>query len=171
VTSVTCVLQIIPSDPLGGSLFQEGTMSRKMQIRLGGLGTAVLASLAFAPMAQALPEGQMVNPSSGTGVAPVRSEFLQPSIGYGIPAPPDRVDRIGGATQITAGVVAPPDRADRLGTVGGARAVPTSVVLTSDSGFNWTDAMLGAVAALAAVLLAGLGVMMTRRHGGVAQPS
>jgi hypothetical protein len=135
-------------------------MSRKMQIRLGGLGTALLASLALAPLAQALPDpiGQTLDKPSGT------------TQGYAV-RPPDRSDGLGRGPQVTTGVVAVPDRADGLGTAGGPRAVPTSVVFTSDNSFGWIDALVGAVAAFAAVLLAGLGVIITRRHGGVAQPS
>jgi hypothetical protein len=179
-------IQIIPGDPLGGSLFQEGTMSRKMQIRLSGLGAALLASLAFAPLAQALPDpGSQVAGTSkstpkfssdrafhvGIGTGPARTKLFQTTPTYRGAIPPDRSDGLGRGALVTAGVLVPPDRSDRFGTSGGARAVPTSVVFTSDSSFSWIDALIGGGVALAAGLLAGLGVMIARRHGGVAQPS
>jgi len=166
-------------------------MSRKTQIRLGGLGTALLASLALAPAALAMPDGNVTasgqkGPYFGA-VAPHQSANLDSQI----PLPPDRLDRLGtdagrgssvmySATRgywipvtstINSGVVAPPDRVDKLGTANGPRSVPATIVSTPSNGFDWTDALIGAGAALAAMLLAGFGVFMTRRHGGVAQPS
>ena len=160
-------------------------MSRKMQIRLSGLGAALLASLAFAPLAQALPDpGSQVAGTSkstpkfssdrafhvGIGTGPARTTLFQTGTYRGA-IPPDRRDGLGRGALVTAGVLVPPDRSDRFGTSGGARAVPTSVVFTSDSSFSWIDALIGGGVALAAGLLAGLGVMIARRHGGVAQPS
>jgi hypothetical protein len=38
------------------------------------------------------------------------------------------------------------------------------VVLSSSSGFDWTDAGVGASTVFAAALLLGLGIVLTRRH-------
>jgi hypothetical protein len=159
-------------------------MSRKTQIRFGGLVTALLVSLVFASGAQAHPDGSMGGAISSTPqFSNDRASDMRLSGGWlvhqALESPaytgavaPDRVDRLGGAAlPIRAGVVVPPDRGDKLGTLAGARPTVTTLVAPSSSSFSWSDALIGAAAALGIVLLAGIGVLMTRRHGGVAQPS
>ena len=106
---------------------------------------ATTACLALAPAAHATtpPDRQ-----DGLGGA-------NPTVHSVQAAPPDRVDRIGSADPATGVVVTlSPDRSDKVGTSGFVtQSVPT-VILRPASGFNWTDAAIGAIFGLAIALIA-----------------
>jgi hypothetical protein len=90
---------------------------------------------------------------------------------------PDRVDRIGEAPRFTPqGNV--PDRVDELGTAAQHRALAplgagTIVVhsTSTDGGFDWTAAVIGAATALLIVLIVGGGGMTLRSRRNVALSS
>jgi len=105
---------------------------------------ATTACLALAPAAHATPPDRQ----DGLGGA-------NPAVHSTQAAPPDRVDRIGSSAPATGVVVTlSPDRTDKVGTSGFVtQAVPT-VILRPASGFNWTDAAIGAIAGLAVALIA-----------------
>ena len=90
--------------------------------------------------------------------------------------PPDRVDRMGAAPRITPlGNV--PDRVDKVGTVEQHRALASNgagtvvVHTTSDGGFDWTAAAIGAGTAFGIVLIVGAAGMSVRGRRGVALSS
>ncbi len=108
--------------------------------------------------------------------------------------PPDRSDALGGSRQAShVSTVTPPDRADGLGGAaiashsavqtppdridgfGGSNftpvATPTVIVRSAPGvGFDWTAAVLGAVAGLGVALVA-MAALLSRGRRGVALPS
>jgi hypothetical protein len=111
-------------------------------IRLAVATAAVLALTASA--AQARPSG--LNPTTGlaTGVGAQTS----------VSQPPDRVDRIGAATQVTPSQL-PPDRVDQIGTTQQPTpATPTVIVQTTGDSFDWLTAAIGAAAVIVVMVLA-----------------
>src|SRR5262245_52606396 len=106
---------------------------------------ATTACLALAPAAHATtpPDRQ-----DGLGGA-------NPTVHSSQAAPPDRADRIGTTSPATGvAVTLAPDRSGKVGTNGFVtQSVPT-VILRPASGFNWTDAVIGAIAGLAIALIA-----------------
>jgi hypothetical protein len=105
---------------------------------------ATSACLALTPVAHATPPDRQ----DGLGGANPTVHSMQA-------APPDRIDRIGSAAPATGVIVTlAPDRSDKVGTNGFVtQSVPT-VILRPAAGFNWTDAVIGAVAGLAIALIA-----------------
>jgi hypothetical protein len=103
-------------------------------------------------------------------------------------AVPDRADGLGGANPTThtlntiadrdhpytvdATFQAPPDRVDALGS---ARvpsvSVPTVIIRSTGSGFDWTAAVIGAVAGIGFALVALAGTLLVRGRRDVALPS
>ncbi len=74
---------------------------------------------------------------------------------------PDRADRIGVATPIAPTVI--PDRVDKIGTDQGPTPPVTAVVVrTTDGGFDWIDAVIGAASATALMLI---GAAALAAHG------
>jgi hypothetical protein len=125
---------------------------------------ALLATLAIAPVAHA-----------GTTTPPDRADGLGSSHATSHVAtvtPPDRTDALGGATIAThTAVLAPPDRVDGLG---GSRftpvVAPTVIVRSAAAGFDWTAAVIGAVAGLGLSLVA-MAALFTRGRRDIALPS
>ena len=84
---------------------------------------------------------------------------------------PDRVDGLGGAATIQATSPAVPDRVDGLGSSRFTPVVaPTVIVRGAPSGFDWTAAILGAIAGLGVALVAMAGLLARGRRD-VALPS
>lgn len=108
-------------------------------LRLAGLTAAIAVALALTSAADAKPLGSTI--------------YLAPSV----TAP---------VQQAATGPV------DWPGDVGTPAAVPLSVstapAIGSQSGFNWSDAMLGALAAFAITLSAAFALGMMRSRGGIA---
>jgi hypothetical protein len=86
--------------------------------------------------------------------------------------PPDRADGLGGANPVQhRPVQAPPDRVDGLGSSRFTRTTaPTVILRTSTPGFDWTAAIIGAVAGLGLALVV-MAALLTRSRRDVALPS
>jgi hypothetical protein len=114
-------------------------MSTRITLRLAGLTAAIAVALALTSAADAKPtSGAIYVTATGT-------TGIHPATGP----------------------------ADRPGEVGTPAAVPLSVstpavISSQSSGFNWSDAMLGALAAFAITLSAGFAVGLMRGRGGIA---
>jgi hypothetical protein len=135
-------------------------MSTRITLRLAGLTAAIVVVLALVPAAQAKP----------TGIA----GFTPPQVAAPAPVaatgPADWPGAVGAPPAASVSTpVAATGPADSPGAVGAPPlvAVSTPVVTGSDTGFNWTDATLGAVAAFGLSLLAAIAAtgMRTRRGG------
>ena len=132
------------------------TMTRT--IRFAAATAAVLALTASA--AQARPTG--VNQRTGLPVSVgVQTSVAQPTARVSLA--PDRVDRIGGVTQVTSSQL-PPDRVDRIGTAQQPTlSTPTVIVKTTADSFDWLAAAIGAVSVIAVMLLGGAALAARRR--------
>ncbi len=124
----------------------------------------LLASLALAPAALA----STVTPpdrADGLGGATQASHVVAV-------APPDRADALGGASfTLRRTVQAPPDRVDGLGSSRFTPvAAPTVILRSAPSGFDWTSAVIGAVAGLGLALVA-MAALLARGRRDVALPS
>ena len=123
-----------------------------------GLTVATAAVLALtASAAQARPTGW--NPTTG-----VQTTLSQPATPV-LSLAPDRVDRIGAATQITPSQL-PPDRVDQIGTTQQPTpSTPTVIVQTTGNSFDWLAAAIGA-ASVIVVMLIGAAALAARgrRH-------
>ena len=97
---------------------------------------AVLAVTASA--AQARPAG--IAPTGSVGGQTSVSQPTPPAVSLA----PDRVDRIGAATEVTPQQL-PPDRVDQIGTTHQPTpSTPTVITLTTGSSFDWLAAAIGA---------------------------
>jgi hypothetical protein len=129
--------------------------------RLAFATGAALALMATA--AQAKPLALSGGPAHASTSSVVRMGTYTPVAPIN-PSVPDRVDRIGGATQITQSQL-PPDRVDQLGTAQGPTlSTPTVIATTSGSGFDWVAAAIGAGSSLAFVLIAAAGLAARGRR-------
>ena len=118
-------------------------------IRLA-VGTAAMLAL-MSSAAQAKPTG-----STGT-YRPSAVVLHAPAVTLA----PDRTDRIGVTTPIAPTVI--PDRVDKIGTDQGPTPPVTAVVVrTTDGGFDWIDAVIGALSATALMLI---GAAALAAHG------
>jgi hypothetical protein len=128
------------------------------------LATVLLASLALAPQALA-----------STATPPDRSDGLgganQTSHVAGV-LPPDRADALGSADSASHSVFqAPPDRVDGIGSSRFTPVVaPTVIVRSATSGFDWTAAVIGAIAGLGVALVA-MAALLARGRRDIALPS
>jgi hypothetical protein len=123
---------------------------------------ALLTTLVIAPAAHA-----------GPALSPDRADALgganQTSHVVAV-TPPDRADGLGGAS-FTLRRTAPPDRVDGLGSSRFTRvAAPTVILRSASSGFDWTSAVIGAVAGLGLALVA-MAALLARGRRDVALPS
>ncbi|MDX6523485.1 MAG: hypothetical protein QOI17_998 [Gaiellales bacterium] len=131
-------------------------MSTRITLRLAGLTAAIAVALALTSTAAAKPtSGAIYVTANGT-------TGIHPATG-----PADRPGEVGTPTLPATGP------ADRPGEVGTPAAVPLSVstpavISSQSSGFNWADAMLGALAAFAITLSAGFAIGQMRGRGGIA---
>jgi hypothetical protein len=126
---------------------------------------ALLAALATAPAAFAKTTTAVPDRADGLGGSHSTSHIAAVT-------PPDRADALGGAaTASHTAVVTPPDRVDGIGS---SRfipvAAPTVIVRSSSTGFDWTSAVIGAVAGLGLALVA-MAALFTRGRRDVALPS
>jgi hypothetical protein len=87
--------------------------------------------------------------------------------------PPDRVDRLGAvAGDRSTPAVLPPDRVDGLGSARlPANAAPTVIFRSSGSGFDWTAAVIGAVAGIGFAAIALAAALLARGRRDVVLPS
>ena len=77
---------------------------------------------------------------------------------------PDRADHIGALTPVTPTPLAP-DRVDKIGTDQQPTPPVTRVIVrTTDGGFDWLDAAIGAGSALALVLIASAALVARGRR-------
>jgi hypothetical protein len=123
-----------------------------------GLTVATAAVLALtASAAQARPAG--LNPTTG-----VQTSVPQPTT-PALSLAPDRVDRIGVATQITPSQL-PPDRVDQIGTTQQPTpSTPTVIVQTTGNSFDWLAAAIGAASVIVVMLLGAAALAARgRRH-------
>jgi hypothetical protein len=129
-----------------------------------GLTVATAAVLALtASAAQARPDGLNQRTGLPTGVG-VQTSVSQPATPV-LSLAPDRVDRIGAATQITSSQL-PPDRVDQIGTTQQPTpSTPTVIVQTTGNSFDWLAAAIGA-ASVILVMLIGAAALAARgrRH-------
>jgi hypothetical protein len=134
------------------------------------LATVLLASLALAPQALA---STLTPPDRADGLGGAnQTSHIAPVL------PPDRADGLGGAatanlhgTQVRVNAQRVPDRIDGIGTDRFTPAVaPTVIVRSASSGFDWTAAIIGAVAGLGVALVA-MAALLTRGRRDVALPS
>jgi hypothetical protein len=138
--------------------------AQSTSIRRSALLATVLASLALAPQALA-----------STATPPDRSDGLgganQASHVTSV-LPPDRVDALGSAASASHSVFqAPPDRVDGIGSGRFTPVVaPTVIVRGAPSGFDWTAAVIGAVAGLGVALVA-MAALLARGRRDIALPS
>jgi len=138
--------------------------AQSTSIRRSALLATVLASLALAPQALA-----------STATPPDRSDGLgganQTSHITAV-LPPDRVDALGSSASTSHSVFqAPPDRIDGVGSSRFTPVVaPTVIVRSVPSGFDWTAAVIGAIAGLGVALVA-MAALLTRGRRDVALPS
>jgi hypothetical protein len=125
---------------------------------------ALLATLAIAPAAHA---GTITPPDRADGLGSSHAATHVVAV-----TPPDRTDALGGAAIAShTVVVTPPDRADGLGGSRFAPIVsPTVIVRSVPAGFDWTSAVIGAVAGLGLALVA-MAALLTRGRRDVALPS
>ena len=131
--------------------------------RTGVALIATIAGLALAPAAHA---GTIVAPDRADGLGGANYTPHRLAV-----TPPDRADRLGGAVSGSTIVALPPDRQDGLGSARFTQsAVPTVIVRSANSGFDWTSALIGAVAGLG-IALAAAAALMARGRGDVALPS
>jgi hypothetical protein len=157
--------------------------AQSTSIRRSVLLATALASLALAPQALAStttpPDrtdglGGANQTSHIVGVLPPdRVDGLggAATIQATVPAVPDRVDGLGGAATIQVTSPAVPDRVDGLGSSRFTPVVaPTVIVRGAPSGFDWTAAILGAIAGLGIALVAMAGLLARGRRD-VALPS
>lgn len=103
-------------------------------------------------------------------------------------AVPDRADGLGGANPTQHTVKTTPDRdhpysvgttfqgaPDRVDGLGSARvpgvSAPTVIIRSNDAGFDWTSAVIGAVAGMGLALIALAGTLLVRGRRDVALPS
>lgn len=123
-----------------------------------GLTVATAAVLALtASAAQASPTG--LNPTTG-----VQTSVSQPAT-PALVLSPDRVDRIGVATQVTPSQL-PPDRVDQIGTTQQPTpSTPTVIVQTTGNSFDWLAAAIGAASVIVVMLLGAAALAARgRRH-------
>ena len=128
------------------------------------LATVLLASLALAPQALA---STVTPPDRADGLGGAnQTSHIAPVL------PPDRVDALGSAAAASHTLVQlPPDRVDGLGSSRFTPVVaPTVIVRSASSGFDWTAAIIGAVAGLGVALVA-MAALLTRGRRDVALPS
>jgi hypothetical protein len=134
------------------------------------LATVLLASLALAPQALA---STVTPPDRADGLGGAnQTSRIAPVL------PPDRADRLGGAatvnphgTQARYNAQRVPDRIDGIGSSRFTPvAAPTVIVRSAPSGFDWTAAVIGAVAGLGVALVA-MAALLTRGRRDVALPS
>jgi hypothetical protein len=124
---------------------------------------ALLASLAFAPAALA----STVTPpdrTDGLGGANQTSHIVAV-------LPPDRVDALGGSSAVIHTTFTPPP--DRVDGFGGSNYTPIAapaVIVRTSAGFDWTAAVLGAIAGLGISLIV-MAAWLTRGRRDVALPS
>jgi hypothetical protein len=125
---------------------------------------ALLATLAFAPAAHA---GAITPPDRADGLGSSHATSHVATV-----TPPDRTDALGGAAIAShSAILAPPDRADGLGSSRFTPvAAPTVIVRSASAGFDWTSAVIGAVAGLGLALVA-MAALFTRGRRDVALPS
>lgn len=116
-------------------------------IRLA-IGTAALLAL-MSSAAQARP---LTLTSSSAPTTPV------------VQLSPDRADHIGAVASVTPTPLAP-DRVDKIGTDQQPTPPVTRVIVrTTDGGFDWVDAAIGAGSALALVLVASAALVARGRR-------
>ena len=123
-----------------------------------GLTVATAAVLALtASAAQARPDGLNLT----TGVQTSVSQPATPALSLA----PDRVDRIGVATQVTPSQL-PPDRVDQIGTTQQPTpSTPTVIVQTTGNSVDWLAAAIGAASVIVVMLLGAAALAARgRRH-------
>jgi hypothetical protein len=142
-------------------------MTLRTSIHLSAASAALAAVLVIAPAASASSNGEgfVLRRSAPNVVLPhgVHRDAQR--------AIPQSTDWPVQAAPLVAGVPAVPDRIDRIGTGHGPQVV--QVPLAEDGqGFDWSNAAIGAAFLLGALLLVVFAVMSGgRRRGGLAMPS
>jgi hypothetical protein len=138
--------------------------------RLLVLAAAGLATLAIAPAAQA----ETVPPDRADGMGSVNATVHTPEV-----VAPDRADRLGSEHEHPySSTVMPPDRADGLGSerlqsayVTPPAPAPTVIIRSTGAGFDWTAAVIGAVAGIGFAVIALAGTLLLRSRRDIALPS
>jgi hypothetical protein len=129
-------------------------------------GAALIVTTAFLALAPAALASAPVPPDRADGLGGANPTSHIASV-----VPPDRADHLGGAIQGPSVVTLSPDRQDGLGSARFVQPQPATVILRSTStGFDWTSALIGAVAGLG-ISLAAMAALMMRGRRGVALPS
>jgi len=139
--------------------------------RLLVLAAAGLATLAIAPAAQA---ETTVPPDRADGMGGVNATVHTPEV-----LAPDRADRLGSDRDHPySATVVPPDRADGLGSerlpsayVTPPATAPTVIIRSTGAGFDWTAAVIGAVAGIGFAVIALAGTLLFRSRRDIALPS